>query len=313
MKSGGSFFSARVRWPVMPSLQSLERLVRRWAWALAGAFAGMGLVAVFAWEAYEEHDLWRYKVQALRAAHKAVPAKTAASSPAASDASSLVERLPAQREVSALWLALQQGMAQRGLQVQDLRPQTLLPAQGLSSQAVALRLQGRFVDGVQVWASLVDAGPVWTLDRLTVVPGVQAGQLQWDGIWRAWLRPDAPSAHAWPAHWDLRAREGASGVDPFVTTKAAAPVAGASESLPAELVEDPRRWPLAHIRLLGVWQQGGQWQAVLGAGAYWAVLAPGAPLAIEAYRVQAVRPEGVVLQAATGHGPVHVLRLEGSK
>jgi hypothetical protein len=296
----------------MPSRQSLERLVRRWAWALAGVMVGMSLVAFFAWETYEEHDLWLYKVQALRAAHKAVPAKSAASSPAASDTFALVDRLPAQRDVSGLWLALQQGMTQRGLQVQDMRPQALLPARGLSSQAVALRLQGRFVDGVQVWASLVDSGPVWSLDQLTVTPGAQPGQLQWDGVWRVWLRTDAPSAQAWPALWTQSVQHAQAGVDPFVAAPTLAQQPVASEPLPGDIPADPRHWPLSRIRLLGVWQQGPQLQAVLGAGPHWVVLGAGATLAQEGYRVKTVGSDAVELQATQGRGPVHVLRLEGT-
>ena len=183
-----AFLEAGRRWPALPSRPSLERLARRWVWALAGVCVGVGVVAVGAWETYEEHGLWLHKVQSLRAAHSAVSTRSTASNPVALDASKLVDHLPAQRDAAGLWLALQQGLVQRGLQVQSLRPQALLPGRGLSSQAVALRLQGRFVDGAQAWASLVDSGPVWTLDRLTVTPGAQPGQWQWDGVWRVWLR-----------------------------------------------------------------------------------------------------------------------------
>ena len=300
------------QWLAVLSRPGLERLARRWAWALAGAGVGAGLVAVSAWETYEEHGLWLQKVQSLRAAYSAVPTPSTASHPAAPDAATLVDRLPAQRDVAALWLTLQQGLVQRGLQVQSVRPQAFLPGSGLSSQAVALRFQGRFVDGVQAWVSLVDSGPVWTLDRLTVTPGAQPGQLQWDGVWRVWLRPDAPSAQAWPALWAPSSGRGSAGVDPFVAATALALQPGASEPLPSELAADPQHWPLAHIRLLGVWQQGERLQAVLGVGPHWTVLGPGARLALEGYRVKTVQPDAVELQAITGRGSVHVLRLEGA-
>ena len=299
------------QWLAVLSRPGLERLARRWAWALAGAGVGAGLVAVSAWETYEEHGLWLQKVQSLRAAYSAVPTPSTASHPAAPDAATLVDRLPAQRDVAALWLTLQQGLVQRGLQVQSVRPQAFLPGSGLSSQAVALRFQGRFVDGVQAWVSLVDSGPVWTLDRLTVTPGAQPGQLQWDGVWRVWLRPDAPSTQAWPAHWTQGVRSALADVDPFVAAPALALQPGASEPWTDDLSADPRHWPLARIRLLGVWQQGPHRQVVLGAGPHWVVLGPGAHLAQEGYRIQAVGPDVVELQASKGRAPVHVLRLEG--
>lgn len=294
------------------SWPDLERLARRWAWALAGVGVGVGVVAVWAWETYEEHDLWRQKVESLRAANSAVPTKSSASDQVASDASTLVDRLPAQRDAARLWLALQQGLVQRGLQVQSLRPQALLPGRGLSSQAVALRLQGRFVEGVQVWASLADSGPVWTLDRLNVTPGPQPGQLQWDGVWRVWLRPDAPSAQAWPALWLPGGRSALADVDPFVAATALALQPGASEPWADDFSANPGHWPLARIRLLGVWQQGPLRQAVLGAGPHWVVLGPGAHLAQEGYRIQTVGADAVELQANKGRMPVHVLRLEGA-
>ena len=45
-----------------------------------------------------------------------IPAGATASHQAASDAATLVNRLPAQRDAAGLWLALQQGLEQRGLQ-----------------------------------------------------------------------------------------------------------------------------------------------------------------------------------------------------
>lgn len=305
-----SFLEARGRWAALPSRSGLERLARRWAWALVGVWVGVGLVVVSAWETYEEHDLWLHKVQSQRAARTTGPTRLTASSQAASDASTLVDRLPAQRDAAGLWLALQQGLAQRGLQVQSLRPQALWSGRGLSSQAVALRLQGRFAEGVQVWATLMDSGPVWTLDRLTVTPGAQPGQLQWDGVWRVWLRPDAPSAQAWPALWSPLTRSALTGVDPFVAAPDLALQPGASEPLPGDFSADPRDWPLARIRLLGIWQQGPQMRAVLGVGPHWVVLGPGGHLAQEGYRIQTVGPDGVELQARHGGGPGHVLRLE---
>lgn len=306
-----AFPGAGVRWLKRPVQQGVGRLARRWAWALAGTLVGACWGAVWGWDEYEAHEQWRHQVQSLRgASHAVVPDKPMAGRLPAPDAPALVDRLPAQRDAARLWLVLQQGLAQHGLHVQSLRPQAWQPSEPLSSQTVALRMQGHFADGVQAWASLVEAGPVWTLDRLTLTPGAQASQLQWEGVWRVWLRPDAPKPQAWPAFWDLSSRHASTHVDPFVAAPGLAHPAGASEPRPDELAADPQLWPLAHIRLLGVWQQGERLQAVLGAGPHWTVLGPGARVAREAYRVMAVQPDAVAMQAATGQGPVHVLRLE---
>jgi hypothetical protein len=313
MSSPVSFIGAWANGASLPTRQTLLRMARRWGWALAGAGAGACLTLGWCWEIYEAHGHWQHKVQALRQellrAGGNQPGNVAASAP---EAEALLDRLPAQRDAADLGLALQQGLSQRGLQVQALLPQALQATAPLASQAFALRMQGRFVDVAQAWSSLVDAGPVWTMERLSVTPGAQAGQLQWDGVWRVWLRPDAPSAQAWPASWTRNAQHAGVGMDPFAATPVMALQSGASGPLSAEIPFDPQQWPLVQIRLLGVWQQGDHLQAVLGAGPHWAVLGPGARLAREAYRVQAVQADAVVLQAAAGRGPLHVLRFEGN-
>lgn len=308
----GSFFGAWARGAALPSRQTLVRMARRWGWPLAGAGAGAGLLLGGCWEIYEVHEQWLHKVQALRqAVHRGKADESVKFAAPAPEVEALLDRLPAQRDAAGLGMALQQGLAQRGLRVQALRPQALQSTAPLASQAVALRMQGRFEDGAQAWSSLVDAGPVWTLERLSVTAGGQAGQLQWDSVWRVWLRPDAPGAQAWPALWTRHAHHAPVGVDPFVTTPAMAPQSGASEPMHGEIPPDPQQWPLVQVRLLGVWQQGDRLQAVLGAGPHWTVLGPGARLAREAYRIQAVQVDAVVLQAVVGRGPLRVLRFEG--
>jgi hypothetical protein len=293
--------------------QGLVRAARRWAWAAGGFIGGLCSVWGWGWDALEQHMQLQQKVQDLRqAVQSAAPAS--ASSSQLPEVMAGVERLPAVGDAPGLWLALQQGLQREGLQVQSLRPQPLQAGVALSSQAVAMRLQGRFSEVASAWSSLVDAGPVWSLDRMSVTASGPASQLQWEGVWRVWLRPDAPSEQAWPALWDATAK---SSSEPFSNPFVSAPVVAlaqaleSSEPTPALLSADPRQWPLAHIRLGGVWQQGDSRQAVLGAGPHWAVLGPGARLAFENYRIKTVHPDAVDLQAVTGRGPVHVLRLEG--
>lgn len=289
---------------------ALQRAARRWIWALAGAL--VGVTTVLGWDAdvIERHSQLQQQVQGLQSAAR--PASAAAvARPAGLD---WVDRLPAQSAASRLGLDLQSGLAPHGLQVQALRPQALQAGVPLPSQAVALRWQGRFVDFAQAWSSLVDAGPVWTLDRLTVVPSLPTGQLQWDGVWRAWLRPDAAAEQAWPAGWVTSSRPGLPlGHDPFapVVSALASPAAAAASDVGgATWPADPRQWPLASVRLVGLWQQAGSVHAVLAAGPHWVVLGAGDRLALEGYRIKAVHAESVELQPLKGGGWVHVLRLE---
>lgn len=288
---------------------ALQRAARRWIWALAVVMAGV--VGVFWWNAdvIEQHSQLQHKVQGLQGVARPV-VSAALALPAGLN---LIDRLPAQSSASRLGLDLQHGLEPQGLQVLALRPQALQTGLPLPSQAVAVRLQGRFSDFSQAWTALVDAGPVWTLDRLTVVSSLPAGQLQWDGVWRAWLRPDAAAEQAWPAGWGTSPRPGLpAGKDPFVpaVSALAGPAVSASDLAPAALPADPRQWPLASIRLVGVWQQADSMQAVLSAGPHWAALGAGARLAQEGYRVKAVHPESVELQPSKGGGLVHILRLE---
>lgn len=307
-------------------LQGLRLAARRWAWAAAGAVAAALLMFAWQLEVYEAHAQMQHSVQslqgqALQAKPPAVPASADTDLATRSQASAWLARLPTVQDAAGLGWVLQKGLQQQGLQVLSLRPQPVQEGGPLASQALALRLQGRFADVAHAWAALVDAGPVWTLERLSATPSAPGGHLQWDGQWRVWLRPDAPHAQAWPALWPAgdRPRLGTA-ADPFVPVPAvgvsvSAPPASAAQdsaSAPVPVSPDPRQWPLAQIRLWGVWQQGTRAQAVLGAGEHWAVLGTGARLALEDYRIQTIHPDALELQPMRRPGTVHVLRLQGA-
>ena len=290
----------------------LERAAHRWVWALAGMLLGLGSVLGWAADVLAQHQQLHSQVQALKV--NARPrSPTVPDSPVASDG---VDRLPDVTSASHLGLALQSGLAQQGLHVLSLRSQGLHTAVPLPSQVLALRLQGRFSDFTRVWTSLVDAGPVWTLDRLSVVASGQTGQWLWDGVWRAWLRSDSATGQAWPAGWVPASGSHALGeIDPLEGGAWArlSPALAASDVTATLLPADPRQWPVSSIRLVGVWQQGGNAQAVLTAGPHWAVLGPGASLALEGYRLQAVRPASVELQPLKGSGGTHIMQMEGEQ
>jgi hypothetical protein len=71
------------------------------------------------------------------------------------------------------------------------------------------------------------------------------------------------------------------------------------------LPDDPHQWPLARLRLAGLWQQGGTRQAVLSADTHWAKVAVGQRVTLEGHRVVTITEEGVGLRL--GQGPVFQL------
>ena len=70
----------------------------------------------------------------------------------------------------------------------------------------------------------------------------------------------------------------------------------------AMLPDDPHQWPLARLRLAGLWQQGGTRQAVLSADTHWARVSVGQRVTLEGHRVVTITDEGVGLRL--GQGPV---------
>jgi hypothetical protein len=305
------------RWHWATAQPRLLRFARRGVWAAAGALAGALCVWAGFADLHQDHAALAQAVHNLReaAAAPSPAASHTASQPADAApplASAGLARLPGQQDAAGLWLALQKGLQQQGLQVQSLRPQAMQGGGPLASQTLALRLQGRWADWASAWDALVDAGPVWTLDRLSVSANGPSGQLQWDGVWRVWLRPDGPGPEAWPALWDTAERPG-SGRAAHHRLPELAMAVGSPDTLPmpAPVSADPRQWPLAQIRLWGVWRDGERQQAVLGAGEHWAVLATGDRLAREGYRVQSIQADALELQSLQRPGEVKVLRLQG--
>ena len=95
--------------------------------------------------------------------------------------------------------------------------------------------------------------------------------------------PEAPGSEDVPAQAEAA---------PLIPDEAApdAPV------LPA----DPSRWPVSQIRLLGTWQQGAQWQAVLGTAEVGVPVQVGRRVAQEGHRVESIRRDAVRLRSAQG-------------
>ncbi|WP_090137786.1 hypothetical protein [Limnohabitans sp. DM1] len=327
-------------------------MLRPWVWGLGSALLGacaVVLVHLDVTQAYTQAD---EAVERLRQQTAALappsPLKAEDAEHAQRDA---LSRLPGQAQPSRIWLDLQQALSQQGLRVMVLRPvspqvQRITPGRSapaastgspVPSQAVTLRVIGAFARWVKAWAAFTEAGPVWSIDRISIVAQPDSQDVQIDAVLRVWMRPGESTWQAWPAHDGSvdGPPDGARALPNQVSVQAAplfaqpAPLlaqAGAAGSgsetgsgdtaQPAastapDLPEDPERWPLARVRLAGVWQQGADRQAVLVAGPHWARVRPGQRVTLEGHRVQAITSEGVTLRAA--RGPVHVLHWEGGK
>jgi hypothetical protein len=245
--------------------------------------------------------------------------------------------------VHGLRLQSLQPVASGGLGIQGTAAGGTEERSALPYQATALRVRGRFEDWTRLWAACTEAGPVCSLDRIRVAATEQANEVQIDMVLRLWMQPgdstsqravmDAESAIASQPHQTdwlapfLQTFVRHSGATLFVSDAAsgsmsqrpsqslsstAAATEGASPAMATleVLSQDPRHWPLAAIRLVGLWQQGSERQAFLSAGGQWARVSRGQRVTLEGHRVVAITDRGVSLRLASG--PVIQLDWQGS-
>lgn len=252
--------------------------------------------------------------------------------------------LPSNERQGVVWLQFSQLLAKHAVQLRSLRPVPDTLAAPLMSQAVVVRLHAKFDDWAAVWLAMNDSGPVWSIDRLRITPQNQGVDIDavlrvWFGHDQdpsALL--EAPSGSQLEAFDARRLPRVASAVfrqasTPIVLVSAqlgalthastfsresAAPDAvkavGAQKAtveglhevkLPTGLLTDPAQWPLANVRLLGVWQQAHDSHAILAAGPHWTSVRVGQRVA--GHRVGQIHPQEVHLWPS--HGAVKVLGL----
>lgn len=318
-----------LRWPHLQRLA--ERWLRQWGYALSGLTLGLCGVALTHPEVSEEHAHVAQAVARLQQQLAAVPRVEAQpETPLTPDAQRLLARLPVQAQQGRLWADWSRLLAAHALRLQSLQPMPVTAADGrnggLSSQAVALRWQGRFEDWSNVWAACALTGPVCSLDRISVVAMADSSEVQIDAVLRVWMRPDEVGADEWPGlaawidpggvdqrpisrssaalfaqagavSWGRDAARVAQTTDPTAAAAAAtSDLSAAAEALP----EDPRQWPLARVRLVGLWQQGADRQAILSVGAHWAKVSLGQRVTLEGHKVAAITDDGVRLRLAQG-------------
>lgn len=205
----------------------------------------------------------------------------------------------------------------------------------LTHQAAVLRIQGRFADWTKAWVACAETGPLCTIDRISVVGLAQAAEVQIDVVMRIWMRPDEAGDQAEPhksaevggsqvrqAIWSMpssvdpqpragptlfavnaaanspSAGKAAGGEDSVQPTGSAAAGTSAVPQAQEDLPSDPRHWPLARVRWMGLWQQGEDRQAILSAGTHWAKVSEGQRVTQEGHRVLAITDSGVSLRLA---------------
>lgn len=254
--------------------------------------------------------------------------ESATGSLSVAQAQRLWSALPVSTRSETLWATWQQALAAQGLRLQFLQPMLSSAAGGsngaLVSHVAAWRVLGRFDDWARVWATCAESGPICAIERFHVVATDKPGIVQMDAVMRVWMRPaeglSADSALAGAGPWMATERTGLepagrSRVALFVLNQGAAAVARAAEggapatradgsfaaeaSL-ADLPDDPQQWPFSRVRLAGLWQQGGERQAVLTAAGHSVRVTPGQRVTLEGHRVVAITDEGVHLRLGKG-------------
>jgi len=329
-------------------------LARRWAFALAGF--GLGLLGIGSWQLESISALWKIEAQVhdLQAQLLAQQEQTSNGPSATSDLNvpmgppPVMAWWPAQGTQAEVWPQLERLFAQHRLRLLSLRPERASSMVAWPSQAVALRLQGRFDDWVAVWAALNTRGPVWGIERLLISP--QGSGVTIEAVLRLWLSPRATSmtgaglpqmpdelfTGSAPVAW--RAKAGATvfvtSPSPMVSSSIKAPrLEGVDEvTTPANvnvqprdstqqqrasalqtapLSADPADWPLEQVRLVGIWQQTHEAQPILMAGPYWVQARVGQRIGTQGHVVHSIHAQEVHLRAS--QGPIQVIGLEKAK
>ena len=286
------------------------RQMQRWALAFAGALLGACLVLGLTSDVWQAHDQARQAFEAAQLALQSQPQpvrQVEDAQAAAHAAKGLWTRLP-HRLPPDTATELQQALQAQGLMVVSLRAMPAISGGALQSQSLALRLNGDFAQWARIFHAWAASGPVVSIERLAVVPLPKAQGVQLDVVLRLWFKTGTGGPDAWPA-W-LSVAEGRS--DSALGAQSAGVFALAAGqdstvSLPQTSspearmwTDDPMTWPMERIRLLGTWQEGERWQAVLSAGGVWVPVRVGQRVSRQAHRVQSIRRDAVIFRTPQG-------------
>ena len=306
-----------ITWPRSPGFERFSagawralgpwcvRQFQRGAVALVGAFLGGVLVWVMASDVRETHEQAQLALEAVQAQMPSSGVTTALPDlldPLAQAAGPLWTRLPG-RLAADVGTELRQFLMAKGMQVASLRAMPDGMRGALQSKTVAIRMTGTYADWTKAWQTLMDFGPVVSMERMSVVPLASAPGVQLDVVLRVWFRPDATQVLTWPSgeRWGSRIGDVShadAGIFALTANQEGRPSLAPETRL--ALSDDPSRWPVERIRLLGTWQQGTRWRAVLGTDAVWVPVQVGQRVSQEGHKVAAIRREGVLLRTPQG-------------
>lgn len=284
---------------------------RGWGVWLAGLLGAGSVVGCFG-PSWAEIDALEGEVAQLQARVSAAPVLPSVNADPEDNMGVL--NWPGQDQAMVVWPWLQQVLQMQGLQVLALRPQGV-SVSDVPEQTVLLHLQGRWDDWLALAQHMAALAPWWWVDQWQVVPAPE-GQVRLELLTRlawwptalqdprrsAWEAPDAPQAGARPALGSelFGVRQAITSVSSLQAANAEA-VVGLSALSP-----DPRHWPVSALQLQGVWQQAGQWHAVLGAGLVLTTVRAGQRLGPEGWRVHRVDRDGVTLTMGQGESVRHL-------
>ncbi|WP_300556789.1 hypothetical protein [Limnohabitans sp. Rim8] len=306
----------------------------RW-WARRWGFAVAACLLAWALGVWWHSPIWlaraqlKSEVEALQSQLMAAPiARPQIAGPVASDE---IHRLPTTDQQERLWTHLQNKLAQHGVRLMGVQPVNDLVLAPLSSQAMSFRLQARFENWTGVWASLLSMGPIWSMDRLRVVPGANKEGVDIEVVWRLWFKPGASADTEHGVFFAVESsdrpkallqKEAVSIFDlpiqmaPKLNQEARAgvlPLTGVVVGVPSESAvvtdplskplifsNEPERLPMLPMRLIGIWRQGAQAEAVVANATHWFRIQEGRQLSIEGHRVWRIGRDDMEVRDAVG-------------
>lgn len=303
--------------------------VRRWGFAVAACCLTWAWVMWLFAPTWQTHGQLQSEVRALQTQLAGVPAvHPQVAGPVMLDD---VHRLPTLGQQDEVWSQLQNTLADHGVRLMGMQPVTDLGLAPLPSRAMSLRLQARFEHWVQVWASLISMGPVWSMDRLQVVPSAVKSGVDIEVVWRVWFNPDTSGASLHGAQFAGGSSErlhaalpknSASVFDmPFqiapelgrdapgrvlpasgVALGVLPETADLADSLPKTLVfsNEPERWPMLPLRVIGIWRHGEQAEAVVANATHWFRTQEGRLVSLEGHRVWRIGRDDIEVRDPVG-------------
>lgn len=303
------------------SRAKMRSLVQRWGFAIAGFV--LGLVCVGWVQEDVVQALWQTEdaVEDLRGKLAPLQAQVVAMKAGAHAAKGLpvsLALLPTHDQQALIWPRLQQMLTQHDVRLVSLRPVPDALAAPVASQAIAVHMQGRFEDWVDAWSAMSASGPVWTIERLRITPRDHGVDME--AVLRVWLSDGLASGAAngwlehataqWPVHKRVRTAHGIPGADrvflqPYTTGALSSPLGpspspSASAAINAVFLADPHDWPMAHVRLAGIWQDAQDRYAILQAGPHWVRARRGQRVTREGHTIERIEADRVSLRAAQG-------------